>query len=127
MRSVSSSSIRPSLTRASPSLSSTWATASTKPTDWNCTVERFTATGATARPSACQRVAQIAASLSAHWPIGSIRRCASATGTNSSGMHQPTLRVVPAQQGLRAHQHAVARTHLRLEVKLELAPFQRVR
>ena len=121
MRSVSSAVDQARARAASPSSASTCATASTKPTDWNCTVERFTATGAS-QSCASQRSAQWRR-FGQRPPSADRQHQALALGhrMNWSGAARPALRVVPAQQRLAATSTAVAQTQLRLEVELELA------
>jgi hypothetical protein len=56
-----------------------------RPADWNCTVEKLTAT----RMSSGQVCAWRQASLSTHSPIGTIRPVSSAMAMNSLGPSRP--------------------------------------
>ena len=83
----------------------------------NCAGERLTATISIARPGRRQSAQ---AWRSTHSPIGTIRPISSASGMNSLGGHEATLRMAPAQQRLEAGDRSDAQIDHRLKEHFEL-------
>ena len=81
-------------------------TARTRPSCRNWRAERLTDTTTGGRPCFCQARSAGRPRRSTHSPICTMRPVSSASGMKRSGAHQAPLRMLPAQQRLRADDRA---------------------